>query len=153
MTTNSDEERAERQEAICRFCDIVIYLAGDEWRHVFNDSVWCRPSTATPLLDRQAAGDDDDARLDTMLKKAGISHTCHRPHDSGTTLERLARNISDLATTRMHKACVTKVRECAGEYETAAESASDKRQFAADVLRDIAINLSSLTLDQVEQEK
>ena len=58
MTTkpqSTTEEVDRREEAICRFCDQAIHCAGDEWRHNFNDSIWCRPTTATPNAPASAA--------------------------------------------------------------------------------------------------
>lgn len=41
-------EQVAPEEPTCRMCHQRIYLAGDEWKHRIDDSIWCPRMTARP---------------------------------------------------------------------------------------------------------
>lgn len=93
MTTKPQSTLESREESICGFCDQAIHLAGDEWKHNFNDSIWCRRTTATPRLSpASAAPVVDNVGLNLLrqlvggknaLRQLNVFWCNHAEHDAG----------------------------------------------------------------------
>lgn len=141
-------EYEERREAVCKFCQQRIYLAGDEWRHSVNESVWCPRKTAEPAT----------THTRQSLKDLHDEDCLYRTHNG--RCDCLQGSMMEPVATRMREACVEEAKKIVAGWRSDLDESWDERPDlsfeAADKIagaNEIIAALQSLTLDNVEQEK
>lgn len=138
-------EYEERKEATCKFCQQPIYLAGDEWRHHVNESVWCPHKTAEP------AG----TQTRQSLKDLHDEDCLYRTHNG--RCDCLQGSVMEPVATQMRETCVTEIKKLGAAWKSIGDQSSgyDEKYFygKADAADDIVTEIQPLTLDNVEQEK